>query len=240
LEKSSRCTEADVAKATLAPESKPGDEPIYTCQATQLRNYTRPLPWWDARQYVEDYMSGNASLWRIFLGLTYVCYYYPTLSFRPKIGAPARWFYDKLQSIWRGPPFPRRRGRLPADQPGPLASLNLQPGELVRIKRFEQILQTLNARNKNRGMAFDVEEVPFCGHVYRVRNKVEKFVDERTGRLRSLRTPAVILEGVYCKSRYSAQRMFCPRSIFPWWREVWLERESQQDAQITDELEVKH
>jgi hypothetical protein len=184
-------------------------------------------------------MSGNAAIWRIFRGLIYVCYYYPTLSFSPKVGALARWFYDKLQSIWHGPPFPRRRGQLPADQSGPLATLNLQPGELVRIKRFEQILQTLNVENKNHGMLFDAEEVPFCGHVYRVRNRVEKFVDERTGRLRSLKTPAVILEGVYCQSRYSAQRMFCPRSIFSWWREVWLERVSDQAAQITGELEKR-
>jgi hypothetical protein len=39
-----------------------------------------------------------------------------------------------------------------------------------------------------------------------------------------MKTPAVILEGVYCQSRYSENRVFCPRRIFPWWREVWLEK----------------
>jgi hypothetical protein len=39
-----------------------------------------------------------------------------------------------------------------------------------------------------------------------------------------MKTPAVILDGVYCQSRYSENRLFCPRAIFAWWREVWLER----------------
>ena len=50
------------------------------------------------------------------------------------------------------------------------------------------------------------------------------FVDERTGRLRTLKTPAVTLEGVWCTSLYSNKKMFCPRAIPSWWREVWLER----------------
>ena len=41
-----------------------------------------------------------------------------------------------------------------------------------------------------------------------------------------MKTPAVILEGVSCKALYSGQRMFCPRSIHCWWREIWLERVS--------------
>jgi hypothetical protein len=44
--------------------------------------------------------------------------------------------------------------------------------------------------------------------------------------MRALKTPAVILENVYCQSRYSNCKMFCPRSIYSWWREVWLERVS--------------
>jgi hypothetical protein len=42
---------------------------------------------------------------------------------------------------------------------------------------------------------------------------------------------------VYCQARYSEHRMFCPRSIFSWWREVWLERVSDAQEQIdTDAL----
>jgi len=35
-----------------------------------------------------------------------------------------------------------------------------------------------------------------------------------------------MLENVWCQSRYSDCRMFCPRSIYSWWREAWLERVS--------------
>jgi hypothetical protein len=69
--------------------------------------------------------------------------------------------------------------------------------------------------------------MPYCGKTYRVRNRVEKFIDEKTGKMKTLKTPAVILDNVYCRSRYSNERMFCPRSIFSWWREVWLERVSE-------------
>ena len=38
------------------------DDTRYMCQATQLPVFTTPLSWWDVRQYVEDYVSGNVSL----------------------------------------------------------------------------------------------------------------------------------------------------------------------------------
>ena len=235
-----RCTEADVRKATRAPSSKPGDDPVYVCQATRLLDYTKPLPWWDARQYVEDYTSGNASFLQILRGLIYVCYYYSTLSFSRRFGAPARWVYDRFQSLWGGPPYPRHRGKLLSGQRAPISSLNLQPGEIVRVKSYEEILRTLDHENMNRGMRFDGEEVPFCGRTYRVRNRVEKFIDERTGKLRTMKTPAVILEGVYCQGRYSSHRMFCPRGILSWWREVWLDRVHEGASQMSYEKEPDH
>jgi hypothetical protein len=39
-----------------------------------------------------------------------------------------------------------------------------------------------------------------------------------------MRTPAVILEAGWCRSRFSEYRLFCPRAIYTWWREAWLER----------------
>jgi len=37
-------------------------DPRYACQLTELFRATERLPWWDVRQYLEDYESGNASL----------------------------------------------------------------------------------------------------------------------------------------------------------------------------------
>lgn len=218
------CAEEDVRKATRAPDSKLSDETLYVCQATQLLDFTEPLPWWDARQYLEDYTSGNASLWQIVRGFIYICYYYGTLAKSDRFGGPARWLYDRIQALWGGPPFPRRRGELPVGRPGPVAVLNLQPGELVRIKSYEEIRATIHNDNKNCGMMFDAELVPYCRRTFRVRGRVEKFIDEKTGMMKTLKTPAVILDDVFCRAQYSNHRMFCPRSIYSWWREVWLER----------------
>ena len=76
----------------------------------------------------------------------------------------------------------------------------------------------------NRGLSFDAELVPYCGKVFRVRTRIERFIDEKTGKMMKMKTPAVILDGVYCHSLYSGARIFCPRGVFLWWREIWLER----------------
>ena len=215
------CTEANVwAQArTLSPDGVPS----YTCQATQLPYATTELDWRDFRQYVEDYRSGNVGFWRIICGGVYFLYYWLTgAGF--KLGRPLRWFYDNFYPLWRGAPFPRRRGTIHEGQPTPTRTLDLQPGELVRIKPYPEILKTLNTRNRNRGLYFDAEEVPYCGKTYRVLTRVDRIVDERTGRMRTMQTPCVILDSVICQSRYSECRLFCPRSTYPYWREIWLER----------------
>jgi hypothetical protein len=217
------CSEQDVARATRADDPRLGREPCYSCQATEVLNFTTPLPWWDARQYVEDYTSGNASLGKLARGFIYLGYYYGTLAKSVKYGGPARWLYDRFQALWGGLPYPRHRGTIPAGQTAPIASLNLKPGDFVKVKPYQEILKTLNTDNKNRGLHFDGEMAPYCGGTYRVRASVEKFIDEKTGYMRRLKTPAVILDGVVCRSRYSNHRMFCPRAIFAWWREIWLE-----------------
>ncbi len=216
------CTEDDVWHATRIGE---GDETRYRCQATQLPYFTAPLSWWDIRQYFEDYVSGNATLGAMLRGFAYSSFY-NLLAKRRRIGRPARWIYDRFQALIGGVPFPRRIGSNSAGQSAPVGTLNLQPGELVRVKSYKEILATLDGI-KNRGLDFDAELVPYCGGLYRVRTRLSKFINEKTGKMSTMKTPAVILEGVWCQSRYSECRMFCPRGIYSWWREVWLERVSE-------------
>jgi len=216
------CTEADVV-ARIRQVDPTGGPPSYICQATQVPYATKDLEWWDIRQYIEDYRSGNVTLWEIFCGAVYFLYY-SLAEAGIKLGRPMRWFYDKFHPLWRGTPYPQRRGTVPGGQPTPVATLNLQPGELVRVKSYPEILKTLNYQNKNRGMLFDAEEVPYCGGTYRVLRRVDKVINEKVGKLQEMKTPGVILESVVCQSRYSACRMFCPRSIYSIWREIWLER----------------
>jgi hypothetical protein len=221
------CSEDDVLRATCVQGPR-ADDIRYSCQATQLPSFTAPLSPWDVRQYIEDLVSGNVSFAALFRGFVYLSYYHLTLAKRwGRSGRPARWLYDKFQALVGGVPYPRRRGTLSAGQPTPTTDLNLQPGELVRVKSYKEILATLDGL-KNRGMLFDAELVPYCGGLYRVRARVTNFIDEKTGKMSTMKTPAVILEGVWCQSRYSNCRMFCPRSIYSWWREVWLERVSEK------------
>jgi hypothetical protein len=100
-------------------------------------------------------------------------------------------------------------------EPTPRRDLDLRPGDFVRVKSFQEIRATLDITGSNRHLFFDAELVPYCGRVYRVKARVENFVDEKTGKMQRLRTPAVILEGVIADPLYGGQRMFCPRSSIP-------------------------
>jgi hypothetical protein len=220
---SGNCTEQDVWAATRANSQEDQSNPAYVCQATRLPEFTQSLNWWDIRQYIEDYRSGNVGIARILRGLIYSSYYNLSRS-GIGLGPLMRWFYDRFQSLYGGVPYPRKRGVIPVGQKTPPALLNLQPGELVRVKSYEAILATLDSNNKNRGLYFDAEAVPFCGGTYRVLSRVNNILDEKTGKMIRMKNASIILEGVYCQSRYSDCRMFCPRAIYSYWREIWLER----------------
>ncbi len=217
-------TEADVLTGTHKKDEK--NEIIYTCQGTEIPNFTKPLAWWDLRQYIEDYTSGNASIIRLFQGFIYGTFW--TISNSGfKLGRPLRWLYDRFEFLWG--PYPRKPGKIPLGQPTPSLELNLQPGDLVRVKTYNEILETLNETGKNKGMQFDAELVPYCGKVFRVKARVTTFLDEKTRKLVTVKNPCIILENVFCQSRYSNCRMMCPRSILSWWREIWLERVEEAD-----------
>jgi hypothetical protein len=230
-ERARGCTEQDVAAGTRAPGQENEPDPNYVCQATQIPRSTRLVKWWDGRQYMEDFTSGNATLGRILRGALYANYY--NLS-RAGIGLGPlmRRLYDFLQSLWGGIPYPRKTGTIPAGKPTPAGvPLNLQPGELVRVKSYPEILATLDTNNKNKGLYFDAEAVPYCGGTYRVHSRVSRILDEKTGKLIKMKNESVILEGVYCMARYSDCRMFCPRAIFSYWREIWLEKVPERDQE---------
>jgi hypothetical protein len=69
--------------------------------------------------------------------------------------------------------------------------------------------------------------VPYCGTERRVRARVERIIDERTGKMIIFNNDCLILEDVICRAKYSERRLFCPRSIYPYWREIWLKRVNQ-------------
>jgi len=215
------CAEANVWAGTK--NGSDSNDPTYVCQTTRLPAATGDLSPWDIRQYVEDYRSGNVDMKTILAGFFYATYN-NTVNLGIGVGAILKWFYDRFQALRGGVPYPRRYGKIPEGQPTPTATLNLRPGELVRVKTYREILETLNTKNKNRGLYFDAEMVPFCGGTYRVRTRVGRFLNEKTGKMMVMKNERIILEDVYCRACYSEERHFCPRAIYSFWSETWLER----------------
>lgn len=216
------CTEAQLYAATREVALQSGADgetgEVYRCQATELNRASAFLPWWDLRQYIRDVTSRNvrvsdvmaALLFRIFRMLLRIGAY------RALVG-----MYDRFQRKRGGTPYPFKTGSCDRT---PVERLDLKAGELVQVKSQQDILKTVNQRNRNRGLSFDEEMVGFCDGTYRVLRRVERIVDERTGHINTLRGDCIILEGVTCQSRYKDKRLFCPRAIFPYWREIWLQR----------------
>jgi hypothetical protein len=205
-------------------------EPIYVCQATQLPHATQPLQPWDIRQYIEDCRSGNASISEILFSLFALCYREVAES-GLGIGSALRFLYEVVQKLRRGVPYPFRRGRVPEHQRTPSSSQKIQVGELIRVKSYDEILETVNEKLNNRGMTFHPEMVNQCGQTFRVSQRLQKMMNEKTGQLMVLKNECLVLEGLECIGQY-AKPIYCPRAAYPYWREIWLERvdESQRTA----------
>jgi hypothetical protein len=54
-----------------------------------------------------------------------------------------------------------------------------------------------------------------------VLRRVDQIIDETTGKMLHFSNDCIVLDGVVCRSEYYG---FCPRSIYPYWREIWLRR----------------
>ncbi len=137
--------------------------------------------------------------------------------------------FNEVQERRRGKRYPFIEGM--AEKPS-VERLNLQPGELVEIRSKEEIMASLDANQRNRGLWFDSEMLPYCGGIYRVLRRVNRIVDEKTGRMLTLKNPCIVLEGVVCKSNF---HRLCPREIYPYWRESWLKRAVYTPARVCNE-----
>jgi hypothetical protein len=138
--------------------------------------------------------------------------------------------YDSFQRLRGGRPFPVGGGPIDRGQPTPAETLGLQPGDWVEVKTAEEIRATLNRDGFNRGMRFDVEMLMFCGGRFRVQQRVERLINEQTGKMMQTKSSCIQLENVYCRAECSAMRLGCPRAIKSYWREIWLRRVDQGQA----------
>jgi hypothetical protein len=205
------CTVATLQQATRVEDLASGER-RFSCQATEMpRAAPVHIAGWDLRQYVQDVRAGNARPLPALRGLA--------IHLFNKFQAASGRVLPRRLRIHGGDQYPFLEGRLQGKTPKEL--LDLQPGELVEVRSKEEILQTLNQSGHNRGLRFDVEMLKYCGTRARVLSRVRQIVDEKTGHMIRFPGDCIILEGVICTADY---HQFCPRSIYPYWREIWLRR----------------
>jgi hypothetical protein len=170
------------------------DGSLYCCQATELPRATgEGDPIWKPGQYVRFVRRGTLTV-RSLLGMFWLM----GLRKSGKI----------LRSVFRG------KGPLKSADPAPLG---LRPGQWVKVKSREEIQRTLDASGRHKGLPFSGEMSEFCGRRLKVKVRVDRIIDESTGRMRQIKD-TVILESAVC-DRY----LGCARGMPLLWREAWLE-----------------
>jgi hypothetical protein len=201
---------------TLRRETRPPgagpDEEIFSCQNTAMPEAAPThIPGWDVRQYIEDVTSGNARPGPVLKGLA--------IHLFNKFQWANRRFLPRFLLVNGGRPYPHIEGRLAGRTPKEL--LDLQPGELVEVKSKEEILATLDQTGHNRGLRFDIEMLRYCGQRARVQRRVNRLIDEKTGKMVHIKGDCIVLDGFVCAADFHQN---CPRGIEEYWREIWLRR----------------
>jgi hypothetical protein len=201
---------------TLQRETRPPgagpDEEIFSCQNTAIPEAAPThIPGWDVRQYIEDVTSGNAPVRQVVRGLA--------IHLFNKLQWANRKFLPRFLLINGGRSYPQVEGRVQGRTPR--ETLDLQPGELVEVKSREEIFQTLDQTGHNRGLRFDIEMLRYCGKQARVQRRVNRLIDEKTGKMVHIKGDCIVLDGFICAADFHQS---CPRGIEEYWREIWLKR----------------
>ncbi len=198
-----RVTETDLQAAACVRDPVSGDA-FYSCQVTRLLDFTERQDWDDPWQYLREIRYGNVGVFKVF-----------TVLLRAAMNAARRRF--------RLPPQPNVQGTCTTQTPAG-TPLGIKGGDWVIVKSHAEIEQTVNAQKRNRGLAFDVEMLPYCGRRMQVLQKVDRIINEHTGRMQALPNDCWILAGSWCHGMLSRNRLFCTRAIYSYWREIWLRR----------------
>jgi hypothetical protein len=172
-----------------------GPKQYFRCQATELGAASRQTSAFNLEQYRVERQSNGTSLGRIGAFLASTVYRKVTRQ-NTNCGGPCR--------------------------RTPVSDLGLEIGDKVRVKSFQEIVKTLDAKGCNRGLWFDEEEMlRFCGRELTVTRRINRLIHEGTGELLEMRVPAVVLNETQCSG---LSRRFCGRGMLHFWREVWLDR----------------
>jgi GT2 family glycosyltransferase len=198
---------ATLTMATHGP-GHTDDDPVWSCQATELLSATRFVSARKVRPWLDDIRAGNATARQALVSAGVIA-------------------LNKWQGLSRRLPRLLRfhDGRSwPAVHPSGEGlrppSTGLRPGEIVEVRALREIEATLNDKSEQRGLRFSAEMIPYCGTQARVLARVDRIIDEKSGRMLSLRD-CIMLEGVWCTGDH---RVMCRRKIYSYWREAWLQR----------------
>jgi hypothetical protein len=177
--------------------AKQGDQ--FFCQSSEIVNASNPLPWWEPRQYALDLLHNRISVAQWVKGISIA-------------------FYNKIAHVTGRQSWRFVAG--PGTYNGTRSDLNLQPGDMVRVKSLEQIRETLDAEGKHQKLLFAPSMAEYCGAEMRVQKRVERIVLEASPRQRAIKD-TVLLEGATCDG---VCHRLCPRQSLLFWRECWLEK----------------
>lgn len=170
-------------------------ENCFRCQATQLSSSTYTVSPMKISQYVRDHRTNGTRVVHI-----------------------ARFLFAMIvRKLLR-----RNETLAGSHRKTPATDLQLRPGDRVRVRSLDEIVDTLDQRGCNRGLWFDRAEMePWCGKEVTVSRRIERLIDEQTGELLHTRVPSIVLEESQCSGLH---RRFCARGMLHFWREAWLER----------------
>ncbi len=222
LPSSGACTEDTVRRRARAPGQEAALDPVWVCQTTALYEATTLLPWWDFRQYIRDVTTGNHTAGHMVKILVAAGYRH-LVSVGPGYQLKVA-LYNWFQQLRGGRPFPVVPAQIESGQPTPTEILNLQPGEWVEVRSGEEIGATITRSGMNRGMRYDMEMLKYSGGKYRVQMRVDRLINEQTGRMMEMKSPCIQLADVYCRAECTPGRLGCPRASNSYWREIWLRR----------------
>jgi hypothetical protein len=169
--------------------------------------------------------DGNTSC--NFLAPTVIRASYSTEPVRPRWRRRAGYAYRHVRRALAPPPNTKATD---GHQTPEAAPRTIRQGDLVEVKSLDEIRQTLDGGSKYLGLKFMPEMERYCGQRMRVFKEVATIKLEDTGEVRLLKSPTVFLEGAQCDGeRHSG----CGRACFHFWKEGWLRRISEPEAQET-------
>ena len=183
------------------------DDERYVCQYTQVVPSSTPMRSWDPRADLVPLVVGNVAP-RAFV-----------------IALLTRWF-NRVQLRRGGTRWPYR----PEGQAGRtrVETRDFAPGDRVRVRDKASIAATLNERGFNRGLWFDPDMIKHCGRSYEVEARVERIIDDRDGEMVPMKTPCIMLKGVYTSGEI---HRFWAQHDCSFWREAWLEPEGDSSGE---------